>query len=92
MRGVVVTKVGSEREKKDNLASILKEFLYKPFLSGIFGYIGFFTLLIISKYLGYLIGNRVSLQIDHTDLFLSLMGFAFIFVLKLKENIKGKAL
>jgi hypothetical protein len=86
MRGVVVPKIGVERDKKNNLTGFIKKYLLKPFGGGILGYLFFFTLIIISKYLGYLIGNRDSFQIDITDLLLSLLGFAFIFVLKLKEN------
>jgi len=92
MRGAIVTKVSIEKEKKVNLTDFLKIYILKPFTSGILGYLVFFTLLIISKYLGYLIGNRSSFQIDFTDLLLSLLGFAFIFVVKLKESTKGRIL
>ncbi len=92
MRGVIVTKVSVEKEKRINLTSFLRKHILKPFTGGILGYLGFFTLLIISKYLGFLIGNRISFQIDITDLLLSLLGFAFIFVIKLKENTRGRIL
>jgi hypothetical protein len=92
MRGVIVTKVSVEKEQRINPNRFLWKHILKPFTSGILGYLGFFTLLIISKYLGYLIGNRISFQIDITDLLISLLGFAFIFVIKLKENTKGRIL
>ncbi|OGU75790.1 MAG: hypothetical protein A2V93_06115 [Ignavibacteria bacterium RBG_16_34_14] len=92
MRGAIITKVSAEKEKKINLNGFLRTYLLKPFVGGILGFFGFFTLLIISKYLGLLIGNRATFQIDFTDLLLSLLGFAFIFVVKLKENTKGRML
>ena len=92
MRGVVVTKVNENKEVKNDLSVSMKKYLIKPIASGIFGYLGFFALLMISKYLGYIIGNRVTFKVDITDLLLSLMGFAFIFVIKLRENSKGRIL
>ena len=92
MRGAIVTKVNVVKEKKFHLISFLRIYILKPLTAGMLGYIGFFTLLIFSKYMGYLIGNRTTFQIDFTDLLLSLLGFAFIFVVKLKENTKGRML
>ena len=91
MRGVILTKVRVETEKRNNLKRFIKYYLLKPLLAGISGYLVFFTLLIISNYLGYLIGNRTSFQIDFTDLLLSLLGFVFIFIIRLKENTKRKS-
>ncbi|RPI75345.1 MAG: hypothetical protein EHM47_02870 [Ignavibacteriales bacterium] len=90
MRGVVVTKVGVEKQKKNNLLNLFRKYLYKPITGGVFGYLIFLFLISVSKYLGYLIGNRESFQIDITDLLLSLLGFAFIFTIKMKENTKEK--
>lgn len=92
MRGVIVTKVGVEEQKKNNLNDQLKKYFLKPLTGGVFGYLIFLILLLVSKYLGYLVGNRVSFQIDITDLLLPLLGFAFIFVIKLKGNAGGKLL
>jgi hypothetical protein len=91
MRGIVVTKVRVEKEKRIGFIELFRKYIIKPLTSGILGYFGFFTLLIISKYLGYLIGNRSSFQVDVTDFLLSLLGFAFIFIVKFRENIKGRA-
>ncbi len=90
MRGVVVSKVRVEKDKKNNLPGFVRKYLFGPLTWGVLGYLGFFTLLVISKYLGYLIGNRTSFQVDFTDFLLPLMGFVFIFVVKLKESLKGK--
>jgi hypothetical protein len=92
MRGVAVTKIRVEKQNKNNFVLFIKKYLIKPVTGGILGYLGFFTLLMLSKYLGYLIGNRASFQIDITDLLISLMGFAFIFIIKLRENTKEKTL
>jgi len=92
MRGAVITKVRVEKEKKINISGFLRKYILLPLTGGIIGYLGFFTLLIIFKYLGYLVGNRISFQIDFIDLLLSLLGFVFIFVVKLKENTKGRIL
>ena len=89
MRGVVVTKVRVE-EKKNHTSEFLQKYLLKPFTGGILGYFSFFSLLMISKYLGFLIGNRASVQVDLTDIMLSFLGFAFIFVVKLRDTTKGK--
>ena len=87
MRGVVLTKV--RVESKDNIGILFQKYFLVPITRGVIGYVGFFTLLIISKYLGFLIGNRPSFQIDFTDFLLSLLGFVFIFVVKLRETTKG---
>jgi hypothetical protein len=89
MRGVVLTKVRVEKESKENVGILFQKYFLVPIIRGFIGYAGFFTLLIISKYLGYLIGNRSSFQIDFTDFLLSLLGFVFIFVVKLRETTKG---
>jgi hypothetical protein len=87
MRGVVLTKV--EKESKEDIGILFQKYFLVPITRGVLGYIGFFSLLIISKYLGYLIGNRPTFQIDFTDFLLSLLGFVFIFVVKLRETTKG---
>jgi hypothetical protein len=92
MRGVILTKVNVEKEKRITLNNFLKKHILIPFISGMIGYLGFFTILMISKYLGFLIGNRISFQVDITDFLISLLGFAFIFVVKLKENTKERIL
>ncbi len=89
MRGVVLTKVRVEKESKENIGLLFQKYFLVPITRGVFGYLGFFTLLIISKYLGFLIGNRATFQIDFTDFLLSLLGFVFIFVVKLRETTKG---
>ncbi len=92
MRGIVVTKVRVEKEKRISFVALFQKYLFKPLTSGILGYFGFFTILIISKYLGYLIGNRLSFQVDVTDFLISLLGFVFIFTVKFRENVKGRIL
>jgi hypothetical protein len=89
MRGVVLTKVRVENKSKEKVGLLFQKYFLVPITRGIFGYIGFFTLLILSKYLGYLIGNRATFQIDFTDFLLSLLGFVFIFVIKLRETTNG---
>jgi hypothetical protein len=89
MRGVVLTKVRVENENKENVGILFQKYFLVPITRGVMGYLGFFTLLIISKYLGFLIGNRATFQIDFTDFLLSLLGFVFIFVVKLRETTKG---
>ncbi len=86
MRGAIVTKVNVEKEKKVRPVSLIREYLFVPFVGGILGFCGFFTLLAISKYLGFLIGSRATFRIDLTDFLLSLLGFVFIFIVRLKEN------
>lgn len=90
MRGAVVTKVHVADERKNNTTGSLQKYFLKPFAGGILGYFGFFSLLVISKYLGFLIGNRTSFQVDLTDFTISILGFAFIFIVKLRDNIKGE--
>ena len=73
MRGVVLTKVRVENKSKENVGLLFQKYFLVP----------------ITKYLGYLIGNRPTFQIDFTDFLLSLLGFVFIFVVKLRETTKG---
>ena len=92
MRGVVLTKIRGEKENKINFGILFQKYMLVPLSRGFLGYLSFFILLIISKYLGFLIGNRASFQIDYTDFLLSLLGFVFIFVVKLRETTKGGVL
>jgi len=88
MKGVIVSQV--EVLKKKRTFSIFNKFFFSPFRAGLFGYSAFFSILIISKYFGYVIGNRVLFLIDEKDVLLSLIGFVFVFSFRLMENYRGK--
>ncbi len=76
---------------KSKFQSALWNFFIRPFRSGIFGFISFFIVLIIAKYLGYLIGSHKSFGIDLEDAILSMLGFVLVFLIKFLENFKEKS-
>ena len=88
MKGVIVSQVEILRKKRP--FSTFNKYFFSPFRSGLFGYSAFFSILILSKYFGYVIGNRELFIIDENDVLLSLIGFVFVFAFRLMENYRGK--
>jgi hypothetical protein len=85
LRGAIVTKSG--KQKKSIFYPTIKKFIIIPLTGGFFGYFTFLLVIVLTKYLGYLIGIRNSFYIDKADILLSLIGFFLIFVVRLSEKI-----
>ena len=67
--------------------SIITDYLFKPSISGLFGFSMFLTIIVISKFIGYLFSNVSSFQIDSQDINISLLGFLLLFLVDLLKNI-----
>lgn len=85
--------VNSNRNKysdKPNLLYTLKDYVFSPGIAGLFGFIAFFSILIVTKFFSYVIGTYDNLAIDWDDVFLSSIGFILVFLIRFLENFKEK--
>ena len=87
MKGAIISQVGIKRKRT---FLVVNKYFFSPLRAGLFGYSAFFCILIISKYFGYVIGNRELFLIDQNDVLLSLIGFVFVFSFRILENYRGK--
>lgn len=74
--------------KKYSISEILTEFLLKPFFTGLYGFAGFFLVILISKYFSTLIGISETWTVGLSDVTLSLLGFFFLFLINLLKNVQ----
>lgn len=88
MKGVIVTKSGLKKEKKIKENSFLNNYIIVPFSRGIIGYIAFLSIIVLAKFLGYLIGSQNSFKLDREDILLPVLGFSLLFIFKLAEKAK----
>ncbi len=91
MKGVIISStVQNDGGKERKISKVLVNYFLKPVRSGLFGFSAFFTVLLISKYLGFLIGSLQSFVVDIEDVTLSLLGFFLVFLIKFLENFKDR--
>jgi hypothetical protein len=69
----------------------LISFLIKPFVSGLYGFAAFFTVLIFTKGTTYLFGFTEQYMVSSDDVLFSILGFVLVFLIKLFDSIKQKA-
>ncbi len=74
-------------ERTENL-SLIKRYLLYPFLYGFYGFSSFFTTLLIAKTIGYLWGSINNFYIETDDIYLSLIGYVLVFLIRFLENFK----
>ena len=87
MKGIVYSK----RQKNNlSLSQTLKNYVLIPARAGLLGFVIFFVFLVLSKFLGYMIGSLASFKVDFEDVTLSLLGFGLVFLIKFLENIKDE--
>ena len=89
MKGVIVTE-SNTKIGENSVFSHLVNFLIEPFKSGLYGFAGFFTVIIITKGISYLIGFSQEYIISSEDVLFSLLGLVIVFLIKLSENIKER--
>ncbi len=65
--------------------------IWEVFKSGLFGFSLFFTVLIFTKYLGFLIGTQQTFSMNMDDVLLSSIGFLLMALIKLLEEIKSRS-
>ena len=68
----------------------LISFFFKPIVSGLYGFAAFFTVLIFTKGITYLLGFSEQYIIGSDDVLFSILGFVLVFLIKLFEIIKHK--
>jgi hypothetical protein len=68
----------------------LISFFFKPFVSGLYGFAAFFTVLIFTKGITYLLGFTEQYIVSTDDVLFSILGFVLVFLIKLLDNIKHK--
>jgi hypothetical protein len=90
MKGVILSKA-HPKAGGNIVYSFFVSFLIKPFVSGLYGFAAFFTVLIFTKGVSYLIGFTEQYIVSSDDVLFSILGFVLVFMIKLFENIKNRA-
>ncbi len=75
-----------KKERKSNLT--FKGLIIIPSIFGIFGFVGFLIVLVLAKYLGYMVGTLTSFQIEVEDFLLCSLGFILSFLVKFLGNFQ----
>ncbi len=89
MKGVILSK--SQVKTGGNiLYYYLISFLFKPIVSGLYGFAAFFTVLIFTKGITYLFGFTEQYIVSSDDVLFSILGFVLVFLIKLFDSIKHK--
>lgn len=78
-------------ETKIKVKVIIMNFVFKPVLSGILGFIMFFAVITFTKFLGYSVGTKEKFIVEAGDIYLSLLGFVLVLLIKFLENFREKA-
>ncbi len=90
MRDAYITKSIKVNKTTRKAKTVLNNFFWKPLKSGSLGFIAFFSVLLITKLLSYLIGTRDVFVIEIEDLTVSLIGFILLYLFTLVEQFKHK--
>ena len=89
MKGVILSK--SHIKIGGNIIYYyLISFFFKPFVSGLYGFAAFFTVLIFTKGITYLFGFTEQYIVSSDDVLFSILGFVLVFLIKLFDSIKQK--
>ena len=75
-------------ERKNKVGNFISQFIIAPLKSGLAGFAAFFSILVFTKAVGYMLGTQSSFEIVLDDVFLSAIGFILVFLIRLLENIK----
>lgn len=71
-------------------SGILKNFIFKPIKSGFLGFASFLIVLLITKFISYVIGTIDQFNFELDDLILSSIGFVLLFLIRFLENFSEK--
>ena len=85
MKGIAFRQSMSTRKLN---SGIVMNFIVNPIKSGIFGFSAFFSILLVTKLLSYLIGTNDTFSVGLDDVLLSVIGFILVFLIKFLENFK----
>ena len=84
--GSIDTGISEVKKSKNSLPKIIVQSI----IHGILGFTGFFAVLSVTKYIGYLIGSLSSFHIELGDLFLCSIGFIFSFLIKILSSFQDE--
>lgn len=73
-----------------NLSTFFSKFIIKPTAAGLYGFSSFFLIILVSKYLGTLIGSVATFKVDISDVQLSFLGFFLVFLIDLLKNFQER--
>lgn len=88
MKGVIVHSA-LRRVISPGINQIFFKFFFLPLKAGLYGFAGFFTLLIAAKTVLSLLGYSEEFLVDAGDVLLSSLGFVLVFIIRLVQNIKN---
>ena len=66
------------------------KFILNPLGKGVFGFIIFFIVLVITKSVARLVGTLPAVTIDEQDAIICSIGFIMFFLIKFLENFSGE--
>lgn len=89
MKGAILSK-SHIKTGGNTFYNYLISFFFKPVVSGLYGFTAFFTVLIFTKGLSYLLGLTEQYIVSTDDVLFSILGFVLVFLIKLMDNIKHK--
>ena len=73
-----------------HFSSTIYRFFWAPIRAGLIGFSVFFSALLITRVMGYLLGANKFFTVDMNDVTLSTVGFGLLFILRELENFKAK--
>ncbi len=84
--GSIDTSISETKKSRSSLPKIIVQSI----IHGILGFTGFLAVLLVTKYIGYLIGTLSSFHIELEDLFLCSIGFIFSFLIKILSSFQDE--
>lgn len=88
MKTYSVDSQSNKYSDKPNLIFTVKDYIISPCVAGLFGFLSFLSILIVTKFFSYLIGTYDYLIIEMDDVFLSSIGFVLVFLIRFLKNFK----
>jgi putative Mn2+ efflux pump MntP len=67
----------------------IKSLILVPCQSGLFGFAVFFSIILFSKFISYIIGIMPALYVEMPDIYLSIIGFVLLFLISLLKYISS---
>jgi len=90
MKGVILSK-SHTKTGGSILYSYFISLFFKPFISGLYGFAAFFTVLIFTKGMASILGFAEQYLVSSDDVLFSVLGFVLVFFIKFIDNIKHKS-
>lgn len=66
----------------------LTNFLLRPFLAGILGFVIFLVVLSLTKYLGSVLTTDIVFRVESNDFFLAAIGFVLMSLIEILKNFR----